>query len=175
MRKKGGFDKRIWIGSVADLSAVTFGTAQEIDALTFTSPKGLKRYFGKRFKHNATGGINAGEVYNERVQSFNAVLYAQSAAERLAIEQLIDAEDVFIIAESNAGVLEVFGINKGTNSQFDGYGLRVTAADTNYGALLNDDTMITLTFSGSFENWALVFDESATLAANIAVIDALVV
>lgn len=172
---KSGYDKRFWVGSIADLSAVTFGTAQEVTAFTFTSPKGFKRYSGKRFKNNAVHGMNAGENYNERVQSFNAVLYANSAAERLAIEQLIDSEDIFIVSESNAGVLEVYGINKGSNSQYDNYGLKVTAADQTKGALLNDDAAIMLTFSGSFENWALVYAEAVALATNIAAIDAQVV
>ena len=173
LKKKSGYDKRFWIGSIADLSSVTFGSTQEITALAFTSTFGFKVYSGKRFKNNAVHGINAGENYNERVQSFNAVLYAHTAAERLAIEQLIDAEDVFVVSESNAGVLEVFGINKGSNSQYDNYGLKVTAADQTLGALLNDDAAVMLTFSGTFENWALVYAEGTALATNIAAIVAM--
>jgi hypothetical protein len=173
LRKKGGYDKRFWIGSVADLASITYGTNQETTAFAFTPTLGLKVYSGKRFKNNAVHGINAGENFNERVQSFNAVLFAQTAAERTSIEQLIDAEDVFVIAEGNSGVLEVFGINKGSNSQYDNYGLKVTAAEQNIGALLNDDTAIMLTFSGTFENWALVYAEGTALATNIAAIVAM--
>jgi hypothetical protein len=173
--KKGGYDKRFWIGSIADLSSITFGTNQEITALAFTSPYGFKTYSGKRFKNNAAHSITAGENFNERVQSFNAVLFAETAAERKSIEQLIDAQDVFVVSESNNGKLEVFGINKGANSQYDGYGLKVTAAEQAIGALLNDDTAIMLTFSGTFENWALVYAEGTALDTNIAAIEAMVV
>lgn len=170
LRKKGGFDKRFWIGSVNDLASVTYGTDQEVTAFTFNATKGFKTFTGKKLKHGATHGIEVGENNTSRTQNFNAVLYARSGAERAALENLIDAEDVFVVAEGNHGLLEVYGINKGANSQFDNYGLKVTTAEKNDGALLNDDTSAKLTFSGEFENWNLVYAEGETLADSIAVI-----
>ena len=174
-KKKGGFDKRFWIGSIADLTGVTYGTEQEVTAFTFDSGKGFKTITGKRLKHGASGTVEAGENVNMRVQNFNAVLYMESAAERLYVEQLIDADDVFIVAESNAGTLEVYGVNKGDNSQYDNFGLNVTAGENNQGVALNDDTSVKLTFSGEFDNWSLIYDEGTAIATSIAALDAQVV
>ena len=169
-KKRGGYDKRFWIGSIEDLVAatgVTYGTAQEVTALAFDS--------GKRLKHSSTGSIEKGENTKLRMQSFTAILYAQTGAERLSIEQLIDAEDVYVLAESNSGSIEVFGINKGDNSVFDNYGLDCETVEDRNGALLNDDTSIALTFTGQLENLPLVFNEGATLAANIVTLDGYIV
>jgi hypothetical protein len=177
-KKRGGYDKRFWIGSIEDLAAatgVTYGTAQEVTALAFDTGKGLISYTGKRLKHSSTGSIEKGENTKLRMQSFTAILYAQTGAERLSIEQLIDAEDVFVLAESNSGSIEVFGINKGDNSVFDNYGLDCETVEDRNGALLNDDTSIALTFTGQLENLPLVFSEGSTLAANIVTLDSYIV
>jgi len=177
LKKKGGFDKRFWVGSIADLTAtgVTYGTDQEVTALAFTGATGLKTYTGKRLKHGANSTLEAGEVVNQRLQNFLPMLYAQTAAERASLETLADADDIFILAESNAGVIEVFGINKGSNSQFDSYGLKCSAAEWKHGVLINDDTSCAMTFTGALDNAALVFAEGTALAANIIALDALVV
>ncbi len=175
LKKKGGFDKRFWVGSVSDIATLTYGTNQEVTALTFTGATGLKTFTGKRLKHGANATLEQGEVVNQRIQNFLPMLYAQTAAERASLELLADAEDIFIFAESNAGVIEVFGINKGSNEQFDNYGMSCSAAEWKHGVLINDDTSCAMTFTGSFDNAALVFDEGTTLAANIVVLDALVV
>jgi hypothetical protein len=137
---------------------------------------GFKTFSGKQLKHNANASIEAGENFNARVQNFVAVLYAKSPAERAAIEQLIDAEDVFVVAESNAGTLEVFGVNKGANSQFDNHGMKVTALEKNYGALLNDDNAFVVTLTAQqMENLPLAYNATATLATNLAALIAQVV
>jgi hypothetical protein len=176
LKKKGGFDKRFYVGSIADLTAVTITSGiQEVTAFTFAATTGFKKIIGKRLKHGASTTLEAGEVVNMRVQNFNAVLYAQSALERQAIEELADAEDIFIVAESNSGTFEVFGINNGSNGQFDNFGMKATAGEWKHGVLLNDDTSVSMTFSGEFDNAAMIFDESETIAANETVLDALVV
>jgi len=175
LKQKGGFDKRFYVGNIADLDSVTYGTQQEVTAFTFAATKGFKKIIGKRLKNGAETTLEAGDNVNMRVQNFNSILYCQSAAERLAVEELMDAEDIFIVAESNAGTLEVFGINKGTNSQFDNYGLKATAGTWNQGILLNDPNQVAATFSGEFENLPLIYDEGTALATNIAALDAQVV
>jgi hypothetical protein len=175
LKQKGGFDKRFYVGNIADLDSVTYGTAQEVTAFTFAATKGFKKIIGKRLKHGAETTLEAGDNVNMRTQNFNAVLFAQSAAERASVEQLWDAEDIFVVAESNAGTLEVYGINKGSNSQFDSYGLKATAGTWNGGVALNDDTSIPTTLSGDFDNGPLIYNEGTALATNIATLDAQVV
>lgn len=179
LKQKSGFDKRFFIGNIADLTAVTFGTDQEVTAFSFVAgppARGFKTFSGKQLKHSANASIEAGENFNARVQNFVAVLYAKSPAERTAIEQLIDAEDVFIVAEGNNGILEVFGINKGANSQFDNHGMKCTALEKNYGTLLNDDNSFIVTMTAQqMENLPLAYAVANPLATNIAALVAQVV
>ena len=175
IKKKGGFDATFFIGSVADLASVTISLTGEVEVIAFAATKGLKKITGKRLKHGAGVALAAGEVVNMRTQSFNAVLYAKSAAERWAIEQLADAIDVFIIAESNAGTFEVFGLANDLDGKYDNYGLSPTAGEWKSGVAINDDTSVAMTFSGDLPNAALIFDESDTVVANLATLNALVV
>tara|TARA_R110000782_G_scaffold169825_1_gene261663 strand:- start:707 stop:1285 length:579 start_codon:yes stop_codon:yes gene_type:complete len=175
IKKKGGFDKTFFIGSVADLSSVTISATGEVETIAFTATKGFKKITGKRLKHGAGAALAPGEVVNMRTQSFNSVLYAKSAAERWAVEQLADAVDVFIVAESNAGTFEIFGLANDLDGKYDNYGLSVTAGEWKSGVLINDDTSVAMTFSGDLPNAALIFDESETVVANLATLDALVV
>ena len=179
LKKKGGFDKRVWVGSIADLDSVTYGTNQEVTAFTFASGKGFKTVSGKKLKNGSETTLEAGDNVNMRKQNFNAVLYAQSALEREAVENLWDAEDIFIVAEANAGTIEVYGINKGDNQQYDNYGMKASAGTWNDGVALNDDTGIPTTFSGDLEHGPLIYTEGTAnatqLATNITALDAQVV
>ena len=110
IKKKGGFDKTFFIGSIADLDAVTITATGEVTAFTFAATKGFKKITGKRLKHGATVALEVGDIISDRLQNFNSVLYADSAAERFSVEALADSVDVFVVAESNSGSIEVFGI-----------------------------------------------------------------
>lgn len=176
IKKKGGFDKTFYIGNVADLDAATITAGvNEVTAFTFAATKGFKKITGKRLKHGANTTLEVGDVVNMRKQNFNAVLYAKSGAERYSLEVLADAVDVFIIAESNAGTLEVFGIANDADGKFDNYGMSPSAGEWKHGVLINDDTSVTMTFTGDMPNAALIYDESETLAVNLAVLDGQVV
>ena len=175
IKKKGGFDKTFFIGNVADLDSVTISATGEVEAIAFVATTGFKKITGKRLKHGANATLEVGDVVNMRKQNFNAVLYGKSAAERFALETLADAVDVFIIAESNAGTFEVFGLANDLDGKYDNYGMSPTAGEWKHGVLINDDTSVTMTFSGDLPNAALIFDESETVVANLATLNALVV
>ena len=175
IKKKGGFDKTFFIGNVADLDSVTISATGEVVAIAFVATTGFKKITGKRLKHGANATLEVGDVVNMRKQNFNAVLYGKSAAERFALETLADAVDVFIIAESNAGTFEVFGLANDLDGKYDNYGMSPTAGEWKHGVLINDDTSVTMTFSGDLPNAALIFDESETIVANLVTLNALVV
>jgi len=175
IRKKGGFDKTFYVGNIADLDGVTITATGEVTAFTFASGKGFKKITGKRLKHGATTSLEVGDIVNDRMQNFNSVLYAQSAAERHAIELLADAIDIFIVAESNSGSIEVFGIANDPDGKYDNYGLEASAGEWNYGVEINEGSSITMTFSGKLPNSALIYDESETTVDNLAVLDGQVV
>jgi len=176
IKKPGGLDKRVWIGLVEDLDSVTFGTGNQITAFTFSGATGFITATGKMEKNNSSIAINAGENYNLRTQSFNFVSYYLTADDLDDIDQLIDQEQLFVCAETNAGTIEVYGINK--SDAFDNFGLQCTAIEGGSGTAKLDASQFALTFSGDFENLQLVFEDTAAgspgLAADIAYLDALV-
>lgn len=176
IKKPGGLDKRIWIGLVEDLDSVTFGTGNQITAFTFAASTGFITATGKMEKNNSSIAINAGENYNLRTQSFNFVSYYLTAEDLDDIDQLIDQEQLFVCAETNAGTIEVYGINK--SDAFNNFGLQCTAIEGGSGTAKLDASQFALTFSGDFENLQLVFEDTAAqtpgLAADIAYLDALV-
>lgn len=176
IKKPGGLDKRIWIGLLADLESVTFGTGNQITAFSFAATKGFITATGKMEKNNMTMALNAGENYNLRTHSMTYVGYYLTAAQISALDALIDQEQLFICYETNAGSIECVGVNIGDN--FDNFGLQCTALEGGSGTAKLDASQFALTFSGDHENLQCVFEDTAAgspgLAANITYLDDLV-
>lgn len=174
-RKPGGLNKRIYIGLLSDLTAVTFGTGNLVTALTFAATKGLIKFIGKREKHNSVMALEIGENFSLRNHGVNMVAYYNTALELEALDSLIDVEGAFMIVETNSGELEVWGMNKGAN--FANFGLKASAIDGGSGTAIVDSNIYTLAMNGNHENLQLYFDDAlaADLAANLVILDALVV
>lgn len=174
LRKAGGLNKRIYVGLLSDLSAVTFGTGNLVTGLTFTATKGLKKFIGKREKHNSVMALEIGENFNLRNHGVNLVAYYNTALELEALDSLVDVEGAFMIVETNSGELEVWGMNKGSN--FANFGLKASALDGGSGTAIVDSNIYTLAMNGNHENLQLYFAdvEAENLAENIAILDALV-
>lgn len=169
-KKVGGLSKRIYIGTLDDLASVTFGTGNIITAITFESGKGLVQFVGKKEKNSAGSDIEAGENFNTRNHNVNLSIYYSTGLQLQSIDQLIDQEGVFAIVETNAGGLEVFGINR---INFAAYGLKVTANPGSSGVLLNDSTAFAMVLSGGHTNLQMQYNPSVALATNIAALDVL--
>lgn len=166
LKKVGGVNKRVWIGQLSQLSSYSHDAAtKDITALTLGSCGStsytLKEFLGKKYKHNGTYELAVGENVNTVTQSAILVLYHFTSRDKEKIEQLFNAEDLFVLFENNAGQIEVWGIN---------FGLNASAASGGTGALLNDPTAITVTLSGEQQTLSRIFNISptATLAQNIA-------
>jgi hypothetical protein len=176
IKKAGGLDKRAWLAKLADVASIANGTGNLITALTFEATKGFITLTGKMEKNNSTMALNVGENYNLRTHSFNFVAYYLTAVDLAAIDALIDQEQVCIFVETNAGTIEAYGINLGTN--YDNFGLNVTALDGGSGTAKLDASQLALTFSGDHENLQLIFSDPLGtpigLAADIAYLDALI-
>jgi hypothetical protein len=178
IKKPGGLDKRTWLGKLEDIDSFTFdSTTNLITAFTFAATKGLITMSGKMEKNNVATTLNVGENYNLRTQSFNFIAYYKTAAELAAIDALIDQEQVCVFVETNAGTIEAWGVNKGTN--YNNYGLNVSALDGGSGTAKLDASQYGLTFTGDHQNLQLIFQDTAAvtqgLAADIASVDNLVV
>lgn len=175
-RKAGGLNKRVYIGLLSDLTAVTFGTGNQVTAFTFAASKGFVKFIGKREKHNSVMALEVGENFNLRNHGVNLVAYYNTADELAALDSLLDVEGVFMVVETNSGELEVWGMNKGAN--FANFGLKASAIDGGSGTAIVDSNIYTLSMNGNHENLQLYFASvpgTSTLAADIAILDGLTV
>jgi hypothetical protein len=177
IKKVGGLDKRIYLGAIGDLDTVTIGSNNTLTSLTFLAAKGFVLMTGRKEKNSAGSDIEVGENVTLRNQTLNLSVYydsvgTQATIDLESIDSIIDNEGMFAIVETNAGTLEVFGINK---TNWDGYGLKVSANPGTSGLLLNDSTAFAMVMTGGFTNLQLIYNPSASLATNIAALDALVI
>ena len=174
-RKSGGLNKRLYIGLLSDLATVTFGTGNLVTGFTFEATKGFVKVIGKREKHNSVMALEVGDNFSLRNHGINAVIYYNTPDELQALDSLIDVEGAFIVAETNSGELECWGLNKGSN--FMNFGLKASAIDGGSGTAITDSNIYTLSMTGNHENLQLYFDagSSATLQDNIDTLDALVI
>jgi len=176
IKKVGGVDKRVWIGETKDIdiTAITFGSNDEVTAFDLISTKTLKKFIGKNDKHSGKStpvpGVNVA-LWNQEV---SLVLYIKTAAERKAYADLCEAEDLFIIMETNAGDLEVYGIScKGVDG-IDSYGLKMSGGEKGTGVLKNDDTSAKVTLAyPEMPNMDLLFIPATVIGTNITALDAL--
>lgn len=175
-RKAGGLNKRIYVGLLADLTAVTFGTGNAVTAFTFAANKGFVKLIGKREKHNSVMALEVGENFNLRNHGVNLVTYYNTPEELEALDALIDVEGAFAVVETNAGELEVWGMNKGSN--FANFGLKASAIDGGSGTAFTDSNIYTLSMNGNHENLQMYFASvpgTSTLIEDIAILDGLTI
>lgn len=180
LKKLGGLAKRVYIGQLADLDSYTVNDdTLDIQALVMVaSPAStLKKFIGKKLKHSVTTPVEVGENINVFNQTAVLVLYHFTSLEKAAIEELVNVEDAFVLVETFAGQIEVYGIDTNGIADSDDPlgGLNTSAGDGGTGVALNDPTAFTLTLSGQHRIMSRIFNVSptATLAQNIAYLDAI--
>lgn len=171
LKKVGGLNKRVWAGQLSQLTSYSQdSTTKDITSLTMGACASiaylLKKFVGKKYKHNGTYELVAGENVNTITQSIILVLYHFTSRDKEKIEQLINAEDLFFAIENNAGQIEFWGIE---------HGLNASAGSGGTGTLLNDPTAFTITLSGEQSGLSRIFNvgPTATLAQNIAYLDSI--
>lgn len=172
LKRPGGVGRRAWLGSVLDISALTFGqtNTHDLEAIAMKSTKRIVEVIGRPAKSSATTTFEDGENFSLRNQAVNLVLYAKTAAQRQALEEIIEQDQLFVVLERNDAQFEVYGISL---INFANWGLKVTGGSYNTGIELNDETGVTLELTGGFKNVPLVFDEEETYANNLAALTAL--
>lgn len=86
-------------------------------------------------------------------------------------EELAKAEDLFVIVKLNSGMYKVFGLSPLSPT---GFGLSSSEGGQNEGVNLGDDNMDRILLNGMLPNKPMLFNPTATLAANTTAIEALV-
>lgn len=173
LKKLGGLNKRVYVGQISDIDSVTFGVDGEITGLTLLLGATLKKFIGKKEKHQGTYELTAGDTINLFNQAVILALYFEFDVERKAVNELVNVEDMFVLVETNAGHIEAYGIANSTSLGFDNFGLKATAGTGNgTGVLINDDTVYRVTMSGNVPNLPMLYKPADTLANNIIGLDA---
>lgn len=167
VKKPGGVDKRVWLGLLNDLSSITLGTGNILLAITFKAGKGLTQWTGRKEKNDAKSEITVGENVTIRTQTVGLMVYWETAADLTALDTLLDAEGIFAMVETNAGQIEVYGVNNSNAYNFNNFGLKATKNSGSTGKVINDATAFALELSGGMTNLQLLFNPTVDLASNI--------
>jgi hypothetical protein len=165
LKKPGGVSKRVWVGLLDDLASASFATdgISRVLLLTFKATKGFVQVIGKREKHNGTMGVELSENRVLRNHTGNLILFYNTPEALGAIEKLVDAEGVFMVFETKAGQLEVWGLNKSAN--FQDFGLKTASLEGGTGTVLTDNNNYTLGMSGLHENLELYYQPADVAVA----------
>jgi len=172
LKRPGGVNKRVFIGSVLDISSITFGSTNghDLEGLTMKQGKKMVEVVGRPAKHSAGTNFEDGENFTLRTHTLNLVAYARTAPELKALDDIIEQDQLFAIVERNDSRFEVFGISL---INYPSWGMKVVGGSYSTGVELNDANGFTLEVSGGFKNLPLTFDESETYANNLAALTAL--
>jgi hypothetical protein len=167
LNKVGGVKKRVWVGQLSQLGTTPYTEDADgyVDTISFAlaSPTyGLHKFVGKKSKHSGTYELTAGDNVNTFNTSAILVLYHYTPADRSAIENLINSDDLFALFETEAGQIELFGITQGLNA---------SAGSGATGVALQDSTAFTLTLSGEQLAMPKLFLNGGTLADSITYLD----
>lgn len=167
LKKKGGVAKKIWAVPFDQVTMTVDGDGN-VDSLTLatTSPATLlTTYTGKKDKHSGAYALEVGENANTMKQDLAMRLYFFTQAERNAIDALnSNTQETVFFVQTQAGQIECWGYDTG---------LLPSAATGGTGTLLNDDTSMLVTYSGAQDGVAKVCKFGATLADDIAYLEAL--
>jgi len=138
--KIGGVEKTIYFGNLSEITFTENG-ALYIDSVTLTAspPAYLYKFVGKTKKHMTGNALQVGANTNTWKQAVTAKLNYFYPSERTAIEALCNADDLVAFVQMASGLFEVYGYAKG---------IRCESATDSSGALINDDTSITIVISG---------------------------
>lgn len=138
--KIGGVNKTLYVGNLSELTFTT-NVGGYVDSVILTSSPAayLYKFVGKTKKHLTKNELQVGTNSNTWKQSVVAKLYYYFPDERAAIDALKDADDLVFFVQMESGLYEVIGWSKGARCE--------SASDTS-GALIQDDTSMTITISG---------------------------
>lgn len=173
LQAPGGINKRIYIGSLADVAGFTQNTDGELLTLVMKTGKKLYTMSGKKLTNSTSNDLQVNENNKLFGHTVTFLAYVSLQTEKNAIEGLSKVEDLFIVVEKNTGKLEAFGLigDQETASQ----GLALTALAGGSGTALADTTAYTLTFSGAETKLPVYTKFGETRVAELTYLDALLV
>jgi len=110
LKRIGGVDRTIYIGSLSELAGFTRNADGEIVTLTMKTSMYLYALSGKKLKNSHSTEIRQNENATLFGQTVNFVAYFDTQPEKDAIELLIQSDDLFVILQNKYGRFEAFGL-----------------------------------------------------------------
>lgn len=163
-----GVDKDFYVGYVSDLS-VRFSLLQTgaISSIQFIPYNGLIKFEGQKFAHkfDSEGAVSPGGNISI-IHKAMIKLMTLSTQDDLEVQRLMQAQDMFIVAQDNNEVFKIFAPSKGF--QYVAGPLQTT------GQAAGEDVSNTLNFIGHEKVKPLIFTTGGTTQANVNYLDSLV-
>jgi len=163
-----GVDKDFWVGYISDLS-VKFSLTQTspISNIQFVPYNGLIKFEGRKYAHkfDVDGGVAAGGSVS-LIHKGMVKLMALSTQDDVEIQRLMQAQDMFVIAQDNNESFKIYAPAKGFSY--------VAGPLNTTGQADGEDTQDTLNFISSEKVKPLRFSLGTTTQANIDYLNSLI-
>jgi hypothetical protein len=116
LKRQGGIDSRIWLGSIADISSVTLDANGQIDTFTLGASKHIFPYQGKKLTNNAQAELTVSENGPSTfTHTVNATLFPVTGA------QMKSVEDLLLAGGPMFAIIERKGTGSASNNGFEIY------------------------------------------------------
>lgn len=148
----GGLKTTVWIGNLSEVALFTEETDKSISAIDFKVGGRLWKFESTKESFDSVDDIvkTAGQQPNYP-QTLNLRLFEKTQADKNAIDELANADAVFVIIERGYQTFELFGKD---------FGLDLTAAPRNSGQNNTADVRRAVTLSGNEGRIAPVFQDT---------------
>lgn len=160
LKQIAGVDQSIYVGQISDLDVsnpFTVDADGNITDLNFITYKGLREYCGgRRFANGTNQELQVGETSASFFQhTVNFKLWSKNPEVKTVLNEVIHAEDIFIIVDNNNGTLEVFGLSSDPTD--NNLGLRINQLTKASGVAQADDNSYNVAFTGPSQDLAPYF------------------
>ncbi len=167
LEQVGGVKKKVWVTQLSQIDSYTSDSDGYVDSITMAADNSSVDYklitiTGKKFTHNGTFEGVIGDNINTISHNAAIKIFTETPAQREAVLTLFKADELVVFFETEAGKIEIYGLDKG---------LEASALAGGTGTALQDDTGITLTLSGEQTRLPDYFLTGGTLATSIAYLD----
>lgn len=170
-KKAGGVKKDVYVGSIHDIDTTSLDVVTgEIDSLVLLTGKKLHKFSGYKFRNTSSASLQVSDNGPRlRAQTVSLRLFHTTQDELSAINELLDATEMFVIIQTNAGKFSMYGWNPAAPETSNG--LDVTQAESSNGVKMEDDTSMGVTISGVEQTLPYYLLIGADAAATITALD----
>jgi hypothetical protein len=158
----GGVDKRIWLTQKGQISSYTKDVNGYVNTITMAANGSttykLATITSKKNKNSGAIEGVVGDNVNLVKHTVIFKIYPENPAQKIAIEKLVNADEMVAFLQTENGQILVYGLDKG---------MEMSALAGGTGTALQDDTSITFTAAGdqtTLPDYFLVTDLAGSIA-----------